>query len=396
MVGIRVRPLESREYHAAAELVAEVFSHNDVRQYERIYHRWLAERELPGFNLRDHRALFIDGRLVAHAMVKPYILTYGSARLHVLGVGRVCVHPEYRKRGYSSAVMRDTVAYMAEQGAHLALLNGISGYYERFGFSSVWPYYHVEFNTDAADQRAVPLTMRQAQPGDAAEMAALYERHWGGRVTLERSAALWYWRLNHERRGLLQVVEGKHGEICGYIAGDDWNKPITEIIVDTVEAAETILSVCAQHAAEEELPKVRWLMPPDDAMITFIRPLVRVTVSAEYRPSGGWMARLIDTHAMIDTLLPEIIAQVRYTDPEFDPGRLNFKYQSDAVNISLRGLPDSQCTLSYADFTQVIFGSLRPAALALRTHTSLKPAGVFLLEKLFPPRMAVMGAWDWF
>jgi hypothetical protein len=43
---------------------------------------------------------------------------------------------------------------------------------------------------------------------------------------------------------------------------------------------------------------------------------------------------------------------------------------------------------------QVLFGSLRPAVLALRAQLSLPQ--VQLLETLFPARMAALAVWDWF
>ena len=80
-------------------------------------------------------------------------------------------------------VLQDAIAFMTEQGAHLALLNATSHFqYDRYGFSPVWPYYYLEVDSAAAAALDAPLKLRDVRPADIPAMAALYQRHWDGRV----------------------------------------------------------------------------------------------------------------------------------------------------------------------------------------------------------------------
>jgi len=392
-----VRAATPDDYPAAGELTASVFSRGDPRQYERWLHHWLAARpHAPDFDYRLHRLGFKDGQVVAHVRVKPSTLHYGSARLHVGGVSEVCAHPDHRKQGYSGKVLQDALAFMTEQGAHLALLNGINNYYERFGFSPVWPYYYLEADSAEAAALDAPLRLRDVRPDDVPHMAALYHRHWEGRVTFMRDPQVWAWRVACHERPYQQVVDDGRGRISGYIVGYGLANEYVEVLADSPEAALTLLKAGGQVHQETGLKTLRWSVPPDDALVSFARQFLTVTVSARYLPSGGWMARLIDARGLIDTLLPEITAQASVTDPRFDADALVVDPGGGGVQIGLRKQPETFCQLNYYDFIQIVFGSLRPAALAVRPYSQLQPDGRRLLELLFPPRMAVLGCWDWF
>jgi predicted N-acetyltransferase YhbS len=392
-----VRAATPENYSQAGELVANAFSRGNPRAYERSLHNWLVTRPLePGFDYDLHRLGLKDGQVVAHVGIKPATLHYGSARLHVGGVAAVCTHPDYRKQGYSSSVLQDALAFMTEQGAHLALLNGISNYYDRFGFSPVWPDYYLETDSATAAALEAPLKLRDVRPADIPAMAALYQKHWDGRVTFNRDPRLWAWRAASGARPYQQVVDDGRGGVCGYIAGHDLTDELIETLADTPEAALTILKAGGQARQHMGAKTLRWIVPPDDALVSFARQYLTVTVSARYLPNGGWMARLIDARGLVNTLLPEIVAQAASSDPTFDADALSVDPGGGGVQISLRKQPATLCNLNYYDFIQVVFGSLRPAALAVRPYSQLQPQGRQLLELLFPPRMAVLGCWDWF
>src|SRR5215831_6146066 len=97
-----VRSALPGDYVEAGELVASIFSHGDVRFYERFLHHWVAARpHEPGFDYRLLRLGFKDGKPVTHVRVKLCTLHYGAARLHIGGVSEVCTHPDHRNQGYS-------------------------------------------------------------------------------------------------------------------------------------------------------------------------------------------------------------------------------------------------------------------------------------------------------
>ncbi len=394
MSNFVVRQAQHADYRAAGYLFAQVYF-EDEHERQRVFDYWVNRQpNEPGFDYATHRVGVLDGKVVSYAEVKPYTMRYGRVKLRVGGVGSVYTHPEYRRRGYASAVLQDALAYMAEQGLQLALLDGVRGYYGRFGFSPVWPHYYFEAPAAEAAALQSPLSLREPTMQDIPYMARLYQKHWEGRVAFVRSPEVWIWRVLHEDWRSIRVVDD--GEVCGYIAANDPNGAETEVVADTPEAAITILAACGRLCLDAGLDTVRWLMPPDDAVVAFARTLLPVTVSARYVPDGNWMARLIDTRELVNTLLPEMAAQASLADPHFDADALHFSFQPDQVRIGLREQDSTDCRLDHHDFVQIMFGSLRPAALALRPHSRLHPDGVRLLELLFPPRMAALGCLDWF
>jgi hypothetical protein len=392
-----VRPAGPEDYGLAGELAAGVFSRGDPRFYEHFLHHWIASRPYePGFDYRLHRIGVKDGQVIAHLRIRPYTLQYGTAQLHVAGICEACTYPRFRKQGYSGKVLQESIAFLTEQGAHLALLNTSSDYYDRYSFSPVWPYYVLELDSAEAAALDAPLSLRDVRPTDVPAMAALYERHWEGRVTFARDPRLWLWRVASGERPYQQIVEDADRAVHGYIAGYNLADERVEAVADSPEAALTILRTGGEAFQKAGLPTLRWLIPPDDALVSFARQYLSVTVSARYLPRGGWMARLIDARGFINTLMPEIIAQASATDPRFEAEALVVEPGGSGVQIGLRRQPETVSQLNYYDFIQVVFGSLRPAALAVRPYSQIQPEGRRLLELLFPPRMAALGCWDWF
>lgn len=172
---LMVRPLQAAEVNSAADLVARVFSRGDARRYERLLHERLAHLpHKPGFHPEDYQGGFVEGKLVSLARVEQHTLYYGLERLKVAGIGDVCTDSAYRHRGYSGVIVRNTIASVAGQGAHLALLYDRSNYYQRYGFTTVWPDYNLQFTAQELSHQPMPLALRPATPHDAPALAALY------------------------------------------------------------------------------------------------------------------------------------------------------------------------------------------------------------------------------
>jgi GNAT superfamily N-acetyltransferase len=350
----------------------------------------------PGFqpNMCRVGVLGDDSQIVSHAITDRSILSYGSARLRVMSVGQVYTLPQHRNRRYAASVMRDTLAFASEQGAHLAILfDSTNGYFEQFGFSPVFPLYRMEFDSRLAAELEQPLTLRPPKPGDIPQMAALYDRLWGGRVTLLRNPHLWVWRLIERGDRQVLVAADEEGRVHGYMAGRDFLDEQIEILAETPLAAVTILSESGRLHQNAEIETVRWLTPPDDAIVYYARQLMDVTLSAQYQLTGGWMGRMIDTKGLVATILPELTAQATATQSDFDSRKLVVDCGPDRVRIGLHGQNDSFCFLNHRDFIQILFGSLNPA---LGVYAGLHPDSVKLLQALFPQRVATIGCWDWY
>jgi predicted N-acetyltransferase YhbS len=356
------------------------------------WHGWTVNYpHRPHYTPAMHRVGVLNGKIIAHALVESYTLRYGGARLRVAGIGKVYTDREHRGKGYGAAVLRDALAYAIEGGSHLALLNGIRGYYTRFGFYPVFPRYYAGFNALEASQLQSPLSLRDPQPYEIPILAGLFERHWRGRVTFVRPPETWIWRVleGDDGRQVWVVAEGEQTP-QGYVAGYSLTDDTVELVVNTAPAALLLLKICGHIALESGRTHFRWLMPPDDALIAFAQETLPIALSAEYEPDGGWMARVVDAKGLLDALSEELIAQAQTT---LGDARMMLKFSAEGFEIGIRG-QSVRVILSQRDFIQLLFGSLGASTLGLRD--SLPYEAVQLLAALFPPRVAALGAWDWF
>lgn len=377
-----IKPVETEEeYLASRELSARVFAQRP-EDYETWRDRALRQKTLPGYDFAWHRIGLIDGRIVAHAAVKPYRLRYGSVELTVGGIGAVCADPDFRQRGLAAAIIRDALEYMQARGDHLSLLGGISGYYSRFGFTTVFPDYSLEFKSADAAALDAPLQSRPANAHDARQMAALYERCWGHRVTMPRTIELWGWRMEVLPPPRVRVVEDQSGQIVGYYIGGD---TVHEIVVEAAAAARTLIAEIGRWYLAEGRETVTLYVPPDDRLVYDLRGWIPAALKTHFEPGGHWMARVIDGQSLREVLLPAIMAQAG-----LDLRGLIFDIQADAVYIGLRGQDTTNVQLEQGEFLQMLFGALPPVMLGLH------PDATTLLERLFPPRVAMIAPWDGF
>lgn len=400
MTAFTVRPVHPEEFEQLGALIVRVF--HPPAAHAAAMQRWRKTLERPDFRPEDHRVGVVDGRIVAHVGVERFTLRYGRAQIEIAGMTAVCTAPAYRGRGYAAALMHDALAYAMEQGAHLTLLRSVvKGYYERFGFSPVWPTYSMTFDSAEAAALTPIYELRAGEIGDLPEIAALYAQQWEGRAAFARPPESWLWRWHNLAPFHLQVIADERGQLRGYAysAHQQLDDVHIEVGVDSLEAAVTLLAHAGRAAQQHGRAQIEWLLPPDDLLLTHARDLLSVSVKAHYARGEGWMGRIIDSSGLVAAVLQEIIAQGQIALPQLNEQTLRMICTPDGVEIGLQDQPATYCQIAPQDFAQLLFGSLRPAALAARaqpegSHPTAEAIG--LLERLFPPRIAAIGFWDWF
>jgi predicted N-acetyltransferase YhbS len=348
-------------------------------------------QEKPGFQPSFLRVGEFRNRIVCRVLIEQMTLRYGGVSLRVAGISGAFTEYRFRGEGFGEAVVQDAIAYMREQGAHLALLDDTTGhYFDRFGFGPVWPHYTLSFDAQAASELDTPLTVRRATPPDLPAIARLYDKHWMPRTAAVRSAELWLWRARYG--GWQSLVAAGIDRLHGYMAAPDLRGTQVEIVVDNEAAARSLLVEAAR--VHDNNGRVRWSLPPDDALIAYARDWIDLSLQADYRRTGGWMARLIDVRGLVHTLLPELHAQGVMAWPEYQADNLHWEHDADTVSIGLNDQPATHVRIGYHDFIQLMFASLTPESLALRQD--LSPVAVRFLKALFPARVAALAPWDWF
>lgn len=386
MSDLVIRAVETEaEFVAARTLAVDIFSPDEATRQRRL-RSMPAMKAMPGFSFDWYRIGLVGGEIVSSLIAFPFVLRYGSVELPFGGIGAVCTHPDHRGKGYASAVMRDAIDYMARRGDVLSLLGtGAQGFYSPLGYHTVWPDYVLSFKAADAAALATTLASRPARITDWQAIAALYDRHWGSRVAAVRSETLWRWRLNTAWLSFVRVVEDRGGRITGYIAANDPNGHYGEVMVDTPEAARTLMAEIGRMrlAAGEEL--VEWPVAQDDPLIYDAQRWLNCDVETSYYDRMGWMGCIVNPEGFRERLLQEMLLVSR-----LDERGLIFSIQPETVYLGLRGQDTTNVQLDHGQFLRVMMGWFPAARL------DIHPDAVQLLSALFPPRVAGLGRWDYF
>ena len=84
-------------------------------------------------NIENLRVIAVNGEVVSHlAIWKGWLYIYGI-KLKVGLVGCVCTHPNYRMKGYASALVKDAFMKMSKDGVDLVMISGARSLYSRAG-----------------------------------------------------------------------------------------------------------------------------------------------------------------------------------------------------------------------------------------------------------------------
>ena len=192
-------------------------------------------RRDPGYENHQTRVGVLDGRVVSMAQVARREMWVAGRIVEVGFVGNVATDSEHRGKGYATAVLRDTVAYLQEEGYDLSMLHAAApALYERLGWHAV-PERVVSFEL-RSPATAPPTSGYVVRQGnwetDLESVAQVYDRYNKGRTgaivrSLEhwRAARLW---LTHEDERRFLVVE-REGRIAAYVRGEKDESVIMEL-----------------------------------------------------------------------------------------------------------------------------------------------------------------------
>jgi predicted acetyltransferase len=403
MAKIHIRHIYPDEYDAVVALVSASFGQDDASREHLLQHWQHHIPQQPDTSIEDLRAIIReddDGQMpIAFARLTHRHLYYGRSRLKAVFISHVCTHPAYRHQGYSARLMRDTLAFLAEQGGHVVMLYDPATYYQRYGFTSLFPDYRLHISRQSAwdvlaelpAHHAPDVVLRPVERADLPSLAHLYDKHWRGRISLHREANLWRWRWQAQTGDMHIVQEGTGQEtrVTGYV----WQHHLSgryEIVTDSEQASQALLAYCTQICQEDELV---WHVPPDASLVASLQMWVPLELRAQYQPSSGWMGRLNDTSALLNAILPELRAQAKSSSQAPLPmDMLMLSAEPDSVVIAWRNHAYETIRISHRDFLPLLFGTLRPMSLVMRHK--ITPAQADLLGQLFPQRIASIGAWD--
>ena len=245
----------------------------------------------PDYEASDRLLIKHRQNVVAHVRLAPRTMRFGSVTLPVSCVSENATLPEFRGRGYASALLEAAESRMAQDGAVLGVLRTSEpGFYRRRGWIVCGRH---SSSTAGCHQMLAHLRPRVVHhPGMpvAAKPPALHIRYLR-RVELAavirmhhahthraygvytRSNAFWRWLIN--RRGYDRIyvaiegspemeLDGTFSAIVGYAAAR--NARLVELVsaAHRPDAGPQLLARFCSDAIEQDLRDVRVDLPPDD------------------------------------------------------------------------------------------------------------------------------------
>ena len=171
------------------------------------------------YELDQSRVCVVDGKIVSYVRVSDRSMYIGEAVVKLGGIGMVVTSPEYRGRGYASALLRDAIAYMEAQNYDLSLLfTTIQPFYMPFGWA---PFPQTNFELELLDKKTFAPSGWKTRPfdleRDLTQISQIYDEHNGGRTgTILRPERLWRDGYSQQVGMLPSLVVEKEGQIGAY------------------------------------------------------------------------------------------------------------------------------------------------------------------------------------
>jgi len=341
------------------------------------------------------RVCIVDGRIVSAAQIVKRIVSCGDFTLTMGGIANVATLPEYRRRGYSRACLRQAVEVMESDAMDFSLLfTGTHALYEGLGWERD-PSTCFEAKLRPHIQVPPPaLRIREYATRDDAAIHAIYGEYNDSRPgAVRRSAA--YWRdwigLSEGRFHSRAIVAESEGAVCGYclyrLDGPASTLEVFEFGV--MPPATGVVAALLGHAAvEAQSAGIREVSLPLHENPEVARTERWLFESGEVQSADSPMVRFLHRDSLLSGLAPELT--MRWMEAGSPPGSLLFTGPYGAARIGAVGgflrveeVEESGGALGQADLFRMLTGRGLPASLSEIERR--------FAEALFPPQEA----WFW-
>lgn len=329
---ITVQAANLKEYVKVCDVVDEAFKHSELES--KIIKVTTAQD--PKFQKGDLRIAKVNGKIVSAMMLIRRPLRIGTAVVDGAIVAPVATHPKYQGKGYCSAIMKDAIHYMKDQGFDLTILWGIPWLYLRYGYSPAMLKPELVINPEqSTSMEKGPHRFRPFTEVDLKEMTAIYHANSARRTCAEvRSPTMSEWQPGGSEVKL-EVLTDKKDRVTGYRAlGTDWGgHPCAhEIGVLNDEACMVILSSLIELAKEKDLKEFHCIIHPDHPFSRFaFRCGGEIRIN---RAGGAAMALVLNLASLLTKMKKEFEARLRSS--ELHDSRCNLKILSEGESVVLK------------------------------------------------------------
>ncbi len=364
---------------------------------------------LPGM---EHKYWFIaeekeTGTIVSAFALIPWTCEIEGIQLKVAEMGIVGTLEEHQRQGLFSRLNQEFDQVLEEEGFDFAMIQGIPGFYTRFGYAYALPLenqinlpLHLlpEQSADAgytfrlANQADIPALMQADEQYRAAFSLSTYRdaAHWQYMLTegLKTEYGSEYWIITHPARA--------DNFYCRIPAqGFGTGLIVSEISADiTDEALNSLLAFCKQSAIEKEKPYVRLNLHNDS-----FAGKMAIAMGAKPGNPYAWQIKFPDPIRYLTTIAPLLEQRIQASAFKQFSGTFRLDFYNKKVDLLWEngqlksvqtGAGESQLGVSiHADlFTPLCLGhktwqELRAIRPEMFPHSA---QSALFIETLFPAK----------
>lgn len=237
------RPLQSGDYAAVKEIIAESFSEHAAENPEALS---LYEQE-PWYDPDHLLVAEVDGRVVSQMGVRDGSLWFSGVPVPAGLLGTVCTREEYRGKGIGAQMVRFAFEWMAERSLALSSLHTGEerhGFYGRLGYrKAVIEYPRLILNLPQLELSPENVGVRPASIDDASACDEIYAACYG------RASGAWSRTVSFWERRLRKAAKLWSPPMNFYVAGEE--RPLAYLAVSEVKEAGVVYEWGCLPGAEE-------------------------------------------------------------------------------------------------------------------------------------------------
>lgn len=335
LAGIVVAAGTAGDHPAVYQFLLSVFHEPSSAELQ-------SQLDEPTYEPSDRLLVKHGDRVAAHLRLVRREMRFGASTLPIAYLADLATLPEYRGRGYASALLAAAEQRMCEEGALLGLLRTSEpDFYRRRGWIvcgrhsySVAGCHHIlaqlgmpepPYPRRLASRGPPPLHLRYLRRVELAAVIRLHEHFlrqaYGPYL---RTDAYWRWLVN--RRGFDRIyvaiegspeieLDGTFSAIVGYAAAR--GERIVELVTkpERPDAAVRMLSRFCGDAIEQDLREIRVDLSPNHPLHQLLLSSGGIFRQREQDRGQVFMVRVLDTARLVSALHAELQSRLRFEKP---------------------------------------------------------------------------------
>ena len=337
----------------------------------------------------------------------------GSAVVKLGGIGLVGTLEKYRRNGYSSAVLRDAVGYMADEGYDLGLLfTSIQPFYARLGWA---PFPQTNFEIEVGRRREFESshwTVREFELKDLPRVIEIYGEHNRARTgTIVRKPRQWsdgYGRQTGMPPTLVAERNGVIGAYANVGLGEGDANNVGDAFLSTyypnirelgcaAGSEDALVALCRgvlERAHDAGLEAITGRLPRHDTMTLLLSRESGMSLSFSIHERS--MYRVISLSSLLTKIAPELQRRLESAGDTSASGSYLFAVDGQScaltvdrgnVHVEADGRGRTRLELDSYRFFKLLFGDSTFSELADYNRVlglNLSPSDAALLDVLFP------------